>query len=168
MVNKNLLFIFIAGSLWGLNTSMAALATRGGFTSFEVAFYQALLALFLLQMAGYMMGERITFSRRLVWSALGCGILGLTLPNLLFYTAALKVPAGVLSLCIASIPAFTGIMAYSLGIETLSPRRITAIGVGFLAILILIAPGFGGQSVPLNFGSVGMALLAAFFTLCRL
>lgn len=163
MAHRNLLFILIAGSLWGLNTSMVAVASRGGFTSFEVAFYQALLAFFLLQVAGYMMGERIKLSWGLAWSALACGILGLTLPNLLFYAAASEVPASVLSLCISTIPVFTGIMAYFLGIDTLSPRRIIAIGVGFLAILILIAPGFEGRSVPLNFGYVGMALLAAFF-----
>ena len=163
MANRNLFFIFIAGSLWGLNTSLAALATKGGYSSFEIAFYQAVLAFVLLQMAGYLMGERVKFSKGLLWSALACGALGLTLPNVLFYSAASEVPAGILSLCIATIPAFTGVIAYFLGIDTLSPRRVIAIGVGILAILILILPGFEGPSIPLNFGYVGMALLAAFF-----
>ena len=162
ILDRNLVFIFVAGSLWGLNTAMAAIATRGGFTVFEVAFWQALLALFLLQMAGYLAGERIRPSRRLLWSALACGVLGLTLPNLLFYRAASEVPVGVLSLCIATIPAFTAVMAYFLSIDGLSMKRIMAICVGFLAIIILTAPGFEGQTDPLHYGYLGMALLAAF------
>lgn len=109
------------------------------------------------------MGERITMSWKLLWSALICGVLGLTLPNILFYKASSEVPVGVLSLCIATIPAFTGLMAYAFKIDNLSPRRVTAIAVGFLAIFVLAIPGFEGQAVALNFSYVGMALLAAFF-----
>lgn len=163
MPNRNLIFIVIAGSLWGLNTSMAALATGGGFSAFEVAFYQALFAFVLLQIAGHMLGERIKSSWALAWSALACGIFGLTLPNVLFYEAASKVPVAVLSLCIATIPVFTGIMAYVLRIDTLSTRRIIAMLMGFIAIVILIVPGSTGGVVPLDYLYVGMALLAALF-----
>ena len=148
ILNRNLVFIFVADSLLGLNTAMAAILTRGGFNAFEMAFWPALLALFLLQMAGYLAGERIRPSRWLLWSALACGVLGLTLPNLLFYRAASEVPVGVLSLCISTIPALKAVMAYFLRIDGLSMKRIIAICMGFLAIIILIAPALRGRLIP--------------------
>ena len=53
-------------------------------------------------------------------------------------------------------------MAYFLRLDGLSMKRIIAIFVGFLAIIILTAPGFEGQTDPLHYGYLGMALLAAF------
>ncbi len=53
-------------------------------------------------------------------------------------------------------------MAYFLSIDGLSMKRIMAICVGFLAIIILIAPGFEGQTDPFHYGYLGMALLALF------
>ena len=78
--------------------------------------------------------------RRVNSVVLVCGLLGTALPNSLSYTAYRHLPIGVMSIIIALVPMATLLLALPLGIERPDPRRLFGLGLGVVAVGLIVLP----------------------------
>jgi drug/metabolite transporter (DMT)-like permease len=137
-----LLFLGIA---WGLTFSLAKIATSGGAHPLGITLWQALLG------AGFLGGLAVARRRRLSakpWALqiYGiCGLLGTVIPGVLFFYAASRVSAGVLSITVTVVPILTFVLSALFGLDRLSLLRIAGVLFGALAVALLVAPE---QSLP--------------------
>ncbi|MGH6875060.1 MAG: DMT family transporter, partial [Aestuariivirgaceae bacterium] len=68
------------------------------------------------------------------------GLLGLVIPTALFYYAASRVSAGVLSISVAIVPILTFLASAVYGLEKFALGRLAGVALGTLAIVLLVAP----------------------------
>jgi drug/metabolite transporter (DMT)-like permease len=78
-------------------------------------------------------------------------VVGITVPNLLYYFAAPHLSAGILAITISTVPLFTYALMLALRFESLVARRFTGIVVGMIAILLLVLPDHGFSSADASF-----------------
>lgn len=93
------------------------------------------------------------------------GTVGLALPFFLFAYAAAGIPSAVNAICNGASPVFTAALAVAvLRDEPLGPRRLAGVIVGFLGLIVLVAPrlaeGMGVEALALICALAGAACYA--------
>jgi drug/metabolite transporter (DMT)-like permease len=105
------------------------------------------------------------FDRRLIRYGAICAFL-MNLPFAYNLWLAARVPPTELAIIITLSPLFNYVLAWLMGAEDTSPRRLVAIGFGFLSTLVLIVTrsenGFGEASLWLM-AAMGVPLLYTFY-----
>jgi len=76
--------------------------------------------------------------------------LGIILPDLLYYSAAPHLSAGILSITVSTVPMFTYALMWLLRFEGLVWRRALGIVLGMVSILLLVVPDHGFASEDAN------------------
>jgi drug/metabolite transporter (DMT)-like permease len=92
------------------------------------------------------------------------GVLGITAPSLLTFTALAHVPAGTIGVIGALAPVFTYAIALSLGVERATWLRAGGIVIGLAGVLAIVPPRGAlpsGSSLPWAIAAIGGPLLLA-------
>ena len=116
------------------------MAVNNGGQPFGIAFWQAILSAIILYIYILFKHQRVGINRSHIKLILLLGIFGSALPSILFYWAAQKLNAGILSITVSFIPILTYAFAVSLQIEILSSRRALGVLLGAVALNLLIVP----------------------------
>ncbi len=132
--------LLFGGGLWGISFSLAKLVTEGGAHPLGINFWQTLFGgIFLLTFIALRRRapplDRVHLKFYLV-----CGLLGTVIPGTLFYYAARHLPAGVLSIAVATVPIMTCLLAFVLRFERLTLGRMLGVALGTLAVVLIAAP----------------------------
>ena len=133
------ILIFI-GVGWGLSFSISKIAVSSNDSPISILFYQNIISLIFLTIFYLFKFKRIKISIKVVNFFLLISFSGVVIPGTLFYIAASKVPAGILSLSVAFVPMLTYVCSLFLKIETFSISRISGVILGFLSILLIVGP----------------------------
>ena len=101
---------------------------------------------------------------RAAWlGMLALGLLNFAIPWTLFGVAGQHVPSGVSAVANAATPLWSAILAtFFLKSESLGPRRVAGLAIGFAGVLVLMA----GDLNDLSWGETGSILLILIATLC--
>jgi drug/metabolite transporter (DMT)-like permease len=153
------------GTFWGVSPSVYKhLAVIGMPESHTIVLTGFGVGLVMLAVALWRSGWR-GFDRRLICYGAICAFL-MNLPFAYNLWLAARVPPTELAIIITLSPLFNYLMAWMMGSEDTSPRRLTAIGFGFLSTLVLIISrgdsGFGAASWWLV-AAIGVPLLYTFY-----
>lgn len=134
------ILVGLCGIIWGSTFSLARMATTAGAHPLGLTFWQGLGGGIVLLVI-YMFRRRWpVLTLRHCGLYLFLGLLGTAGPGALYFYAATHVPAGVLAITIATVPLMTYGGSWLLRIEAFSPRRMAGIGIGLLAIVLILAP----------------------------
>lgn len=93
------------------------------------------------------------------------GLIGMAIPFAMFATAAATLPSAVAAICNGATPLFTAGLAHLLlENDRLTPRKIAGVGLGFVGLLVLVAPrlshGMNIETLALSAALGGAALYA--------
>ncbi len=154
--------LVFAGSVWGLTFSLAKIAAEGGAHPLGLTFWQAAIGAGLLIVYNLFRRQRLPLDRFHLCFYMACGLVGTVVPSTLYFYAAPNLPAGVLSITIACVPLLTFAAAYLFGLEKLAFMRIIGVGLGILAVIMLVAPD---TSLP-DPGAAPWVLVAVASALC--
>jgi len=139
------LLILGAGTIWGGIFTLVLIATAGGAHPLGLSAWQVVLtAMFFL--AACLLGRVSLFRLKNLRHYLVLALVGITVPNLLYYYAAPDLSAGILAITISSVPLFTYAIMLVLRFESLVTRRLGGILLGMIAILLLVIPDQGHAS----------------------
>ena len=134
------LIVLVTGVIWAATFSLAIIATQSGAHPIGLAFWQALggaLIMFLVCVAK----RRWPGRSRTDWlRIIVIAFLGTALPGTLYFYAAIKVPAGILALTIATVPMLTYAAALCFRAESFSIIRLSGVACGILGIVLLSQP----------------------------
>ncbi len=136
----NILILIFLGLCWGLSFTLSKIAMQAGGTPIGLTFWQSLTAGILLLGYVYWRNKQFFVPRELYMPILIISLLSVVVPNIIFYSSAAHLDAGVLSISVSVIPLFTYCIALTLSMDTFKLDRTLGLLLGFLALLILIVP----------------------------
>jgi drug/metabolite transporter (DMT)-like permease len=135
------LFLLVStGAAWGATFSLARIATTAGAHPIGLTLWQGLFGGLLLLALALARRRRPPLGRRHLGFYLVCGLLGTVIPSILYFYAASRVPAGVLSITIAMVPILTFAAALLFRIDRLAWGRVVGILCGLGAVLFIVVP----------------------------
>ncbi len=136
------IMIVIAGVTWGSTFSLALIATSDGTHPLALISWQAVFGAILL--AAVCAVAKITvFSLRRLQHYTVLAVVGISVPSLLYYSAAPHLSAGILSITVSTVPLFTCAIMWAMRFEEPAAKRALGIVLGMCAILLLVLPEQG-------------------------
>ena len=132
--------VLLAGLIWGLTFSLAKIAVDEGAHPLGLTFWQACLGSLVLIVIALIRRDKPTWEHRTWLHVTVIALMGTALPGALYFYAASKVPAGILSITTALVPLATYLISLMLRIESFMLRRVFGIVTGLAAILLLVGP----------------------------
>ncbi len=157
------LFLLVStGAAWGVTFSLARIATTAGAHPIGLTLWQGLCGGLMLVALAVARRRPPPLTRGHLGFYLICGLLGTAIPSVLYFYAAARVPAGVLSITIAIVPMLTFAGALLFRIDRLSWGRVVGILCGLAAVLFIVLPE---SSLP-DRAMAPWVLLAVLATVC--
>ena len=132
--------LLLLGTMWGGSFSLAKVAAAGGGAPMGIALYTSGLGATILLTATLARGYRLSLRGDAVRYYLMTGICGVAVPGTALYAAAAHLPAGILSMLVATSPMLTYGMAVALSMERREARRLVGIVLGFSGVTLLVLP----------------------------
>ena len=132
--------LFLMGVGWGITIPLTKIAVSTGHQPLGLIFWQLVIVVVVLGTVNRLRGKPFCLARRYWRLFVMVALLGAVLPDVAFYAAAAGLPAGVLSIVMASTPMFSLTIARTLGMDRLSWRRLLGVGSGMAGIILLIGP----------------------------
>lgn len=128
------------GLLWGLTIPLSKIAVSSGHQPFGLIFWQLVIGVLVLGAVQIYRGWRPRFTMKLMVFFTVIAFCGTLIPNSTSYLAQQHLPAGVMSIVIATVPMFSLALALTVRIETASLLRLGGILTGFAAMVMIALP----------------------------
>ncbi|MEM7496737.1 MAG: DMT family transporter [Pseudomonadota bacterium] len=132
--------LILIGMAWGLAQFFSKVAMSGSIEPLGAASWQAVVGAAIAFAALLATGRRLPLGPHHLAFYAVCGLLGTALPATLSYEAIRHLSVGVASMIISTVPMLTVLIALPLGLERAERQRLAGVGLGFLAMLVLIGP----------------------------
>lgn len=120
--------------------AFAKLAVAGGASALGILAWQVLFAALVIGIVAAVRGELPALTRTNLRYAGVAGVLGISAPNLLTFSALSHLPAGFVGVIAALSPIFTYTIALALKIEAMRPLRAVGIGLGLVGVTAIMLP----------------------------
>ncbi len=147
MARRDLLDLILLGAIWGAAFLFIRIAVPefGPVALVEVRVALAAAMLFAMVAARRMLGQ---FKGR--WGAMAIiGALNTAVPFALFAYATRTVPAGFAAVLNATVPLFGALVGRAFFGEKLGTARVAGLAIGFVGVLVLVAPKLDVAGTPL-------------------
>lgn len=138
----------VAALLYGIVPSANKLVGTAGVSPFAYAFWFSLCGAALAFVAALATGGRPRFSKAHVKAYLATGFFGISLPFIFLTLAAPHLPASVIALLLALVPAFTYLMTLLFRMDRFRTLSVGGLALGLLGVLALLFENgteFGGD-----------------------
>lgn len=159
-----LVVLVACGLAWGSTQSLGKLAVSTGYQPFGLLFWQFLLGAALMGAIMALRRRRLVLTRRALLFGLVVALLGSLLPGITFWTSVERLPAGIMSLLISTVPFLAFLIALLLGQDRFSGLRVAGLLCGLLGVVLIAAPEASlpepGQAAFLPLAMLGPLLYA--------
>ncbi|STX29609.1 ABC transporter, transmembrane permease,permeases of drug/metabolite transporter type [Legionella beliardensis] len=135
-----LLLLVLLGFIWGSGYSLAKYAMINSVPPLAYAFWQSLGPALLLTILCLWKQKKALFKPAYWPYYFMCGLLGITIPNTNMYFVANHIPAGLLAVLVNTVPLLVYPLALMFKLEQFDLRRIIAVALGMLGILLILSP----------------------------
>jgi drug/metabolite transporter (DMT)-like permease len=127
------------GLAWGSTQSLGKIAVSTGYRPFGLLFWQFVLGVAVMGLFMALRRTPLVVTRRSLGFALVVALLGSVLPGITFWTSVERLPAGIMSLLISTVPIMAFLIALLLGQDRFSGLRGLGLlcGLGGVALIAL-------------------------------
>lgn len=141
--------LVLIGVGWGSTQPLGKVAASSGHPPFALILWQLVICVVVL-----------------TWRALGfygaVAVLGTLVPNLTFYISVHRLPAGIMSILISTVPLMALPMNLALGADRFDLKRLAGLMLGLAGVAIIAAPG-ASLPDPSMAAFLPLALIGPFF-----
>jgi len=156
--------IITAGVVWGGTFSLALIATADGTHPVMLTSYQVVIsAIFFFGICLFSGVPVFRLQRLPIYTLLA--LLGIILPDLLYYFAAPHLNAGILSITVSTVPLFTYAIMWAMSFELMILKRALGILLGMVAILLLVLPDQELSSVNASYWILSVVVCAVCYAI---
>ena len=143
-----LALLVVMGVLWGLQFAMLKLAAERGLSEVDTLMIALVLLSVIFTIILLVRQQTFRITVKLINFLAIIGLLGYIFPLLAALHAAPHIPAGILTLIATLVPVITILIATLLKTEPVSVQRMIAVGLGVIAVLLVLwpeleLPGYG-------------------------
>lgn len=125
---------------WGLTQPLGKMATTTGHKPFGLIFWQLVICTAVLGALTLGRGRGLPRNRAALRFFVVVALLGTLIPNFTFYLSAARLPSGIMSIIVSTIPLIAFPIALVLGMDRFSWRRLAGLGLGLLGVLLIVLP----------------------------
>ncbi|MDJ0612738.1 MAG: DMT family transporter [Rhizobiaceae bacterium] len=154
--------MLLIGILWGATLPLSQIAVSTGHKPFGLILWQVVLGVIALGVVLLARGWRPHLTRQKLIFYLAIAFMGTIIPNGFSYLSFAHLPAGVMSIIIATVPMFALVIAVAARLERFSFYRFVGFLIGFSAMVLIAAPETSLPD-PEKAIFVLLALIAPFF-----
>lgn len=133
-------FLLLLGCGWGLTTPLIKITVTAGYEPFGLIFWQMLIGAVLLGALRWRQIGRMPVSAKTLAVWLMIATIGTLVPATASYSAAFHLPAGIMSIVIATIPMIAFPIALALGNDRFSVRRFMGLCLGLIGVGLIALP----------------------------
>jgi len=156
--------IITAGVVWGSTFSLALIATADGTHPVMLTSCQVVIsAIFFFVICRFSRVPVFKLQRLPIYTMLA--LLGIILPDLLYYFAAPHLNAGILSITVSTVPLFTYAIMWAMRFEPMILKRALGIVLGMVAILLLVLPDQELSSINASYWILAVVLCAVCYAI---
>ncbi|MEL6646262.1 MAG: DMT family transporter [Pseudomonadota bacterium] len=132
--------LLMMGVSWGITFTFTKIAVSTGHRFFGLMAWQLLIMAVILVALGRLRGKPAPWQRTHVLVYLMICMTGSLVPNSISYSVAVHLPAGLMSILIATVPLFAFPIAIILGIDRFNMRRLTGLLCGLACVTLIAWP----------------------------
>jgi len=132
--------LVVLGAGWGMTMPLTKIVVEAGYQPFGLIFWQLVVSVIVLGLITVIRRRWFRLDRRALFFAVLIALTGTILPNSTSYRAALHLPAGIMSIVVATVPLFAFPIALALRNDRFSSRRAIGLVVGIIGVVLLAAP----------------------------
>ena len=151
--------LVMLGVGWGSTQSLGKMATATGHQPFGLIFWQLVIGAVVLGAVSVVRGRGLVLTPAALRFYVLIAVIGTLIPNATFYAAVVHLPAGIMSILIATVPLIAFPMALALGVDRVSGLRVAGLGLGILGVALIAGPGGGA----LHMGWIAVAMVGPLF-----
>jgi drug/metabolite transporter (DMT)-like permease len=134
------LILAAIGIGWGATQPLGKIAASTGHPAFGLIFWQLVVCVLVLGALTLARGKGLPLHRRALEFYVVVAFLGTLIPNYTFYYSVARLPAGIMSIVISTIPLIAFPIALALGTDRYSTRRMVGILLGLSGVLLIALP----------------------------
>lgn len=153
------LALIAMGAGWGLTQPLTKIAVSTGYGHFGLIFWQLLIGAVVTGAVLALRGALPRLTRDRLPIVIVVALFGTLIPNTTSYQAAFHLPAGLMSIIIATVPMFAFPIALALGIDRFSARRMAGLSLGLAGVALIALPQ-GSLPDPAMLAFIPLALVA--------
>lgn len=131
------------GAAWGATQPLAKIAVSTGHKPLGILVWQGAVGAVLLGGLSALQGHGVPRRPRALRLYAIIALIGTVIPGIASYSAAVHLPAGVLSILLSSVPMMAFPIALALGLEPFRAIRLTGLVIGFCGVAMIIVPETG-------------------------
>jgi drug/metabolite transporter (DMT)-like permease len=125
---------------WGATQPLGKIATQSGEGALGLTFWQAVICTVVLGTISLLRGRGLVFTRGALTFYGIVAVLGTVLPGLTFYTSAERLPSGIMSIIISTIPLMAFPLALVFKMERFDALRLIGLLLGIAAVALIVLP----------------------------
>lgn len=125
---------------WGSTQSLGKIAASGGAGPMALVFWQLAICTVVLGGIAWLRGQRLLVTAPALRFYVIIAVLGTVAPAASFYVSITRLPAGVMSIIIATVPMIAFPLGLILGAERFSGRRFAGLLLGLAGVLLIALP----------------------------
>jgi drug/metabolite transporter (DMT)-like permease len=140
---QRVLFVLVLLALgigWGSTQALGKIAVSTGHGLFGLMFWQLAIAVTALGALRALRGGHLRVAPRGLGMASAVALVGTLIPGTTFYLSIARLPAGIMSILIATVPLLAFPIAVVLGLDRFGIRRVMGLICGFVAMLLIALP----------------------------
>ncbi|MES2666791.1 MAG: DMT family transporter [Pseudomonadota bacterium] len=135
-----LVALVVLGVGWGATQPLGKMATSTGHPPFGLIFWQLVICTLVLGAISLARGRGLVFTRPALQFYVVVAIMGTLIPNAAFYVSVTKLPAGIMSILISTVPLMAFPLALLLRIDGFSARRLIGLLLGLAGVALIALP----------------------------
>ncbi|MEO8245300.1 MAG: DMT family transporter, partial [bacterium] len=152
----------VLGVGWGSTQPLGKIAAATGHGPFALIFWQLAICTLVLGVITVARGKGLVRTKRALLFYIVVALLGTLVPGYTFYASVARLPAGIMSILISTVPLMAFPMTLLLGIDRFEVTRLIGLLLGLIGVALIALP----QSSLPEAGMVTflpLALLGPFF-----
>ncbi len=132
--------LLAVGIGWGSTQSLGKIAAGAGYPPLGMVFWQLVVCTVVLGAMTLGRGKGLATTPRALQFYVAVAVLGTIVPGLTFYISVTRLPAGIMSIIISTVPMIAFPIGVMLGNERFSMRRLLGLSLGLAGVLLIALP----------------------------
>lgn len=125
---------------WGSTQSLGKIAASGGAGPIALVFWQLAICTAVLGAIAALRGKWPMLTKPALQFYTVVAVLGTLAPSVAFYISITRLPAGIMSIIISTVPMIAFPLGLMLGAERFSWRRLAGLALGLAGVLLIALP----------------------------
>ncbi len=137
---RNVGLLVALGVGWGATQPLGKIAASTGHGAFGLIFWQLVICTLFLGAITIIRGRGLRLTRAALVFYVAVALLGTLIPNFTFYVSVARLPAGIMSILISTVPLLVFPLAMALGMDRFEGRRMLGLLLGLCGVALIALP----------------------------